>query len=388
VDAFIRSVFRIVASDASLRSLEGPLNWNKVIALILPLQRHERSPSCPICLEECIAPRVSRCGHVFCFSCIFRHVVKDLSAPRGTNKCPLCFERVCSDEIKLLIIERGQSCRTGDRIELTLISKVLKEKKKFLPVTVGVKDNVHAYLKEEIIHLEHAISGASDQDESNWISKTREFAEKDFDAISSLCTSFTSTDDSGFFSNEFYQECNGLNIYLDALCFRMIKDSFLDSFPRKLEVTVVDSQSLVLDEENKKRFRFLKHLPLFTHVVFVEVDLVGVVPEDIIRMTACCLFLKLIGKYAEQLEERRYHRLLRVSTLESKEESDSGKDHRPMFEASASSEALPRELTMTTGVPRLISEPAGKSTTGWAKIAEKGFAAGIWEPLSAKGKKM
>ncbi|KAJ2076710.1 hypothetical protein H4R24_005545 [Coemansia sp. RSA 988] len=57
--------------------------------------------TCPICLTPPIAARVTKCGHIFCFSCILRHLSYDASNGHKatTKKCPICWCTISSDSL-------------------------------------------------------------------------------------------------------------------------------------------------------------------------------------------------------------------------------------------------------------------------------------------------
>ena len=46
---------------------------------------------CPICLDSYTCPRITKCGHVFCFPCLLRHIqVHAQTNPYTHVKCPCC----------------------------------------------------------------------------------------------------------------------------------------------------------------------------------------------------------------------------------------------------------------------------------------------------------
>ena len=50
---------------------------------------------CAICLDTPTAPRMTKCGHLYCASCILRH----LDGHR-CRRCPLCFESVARVDLR------------------------------------------------------------------------------------------------------------------------------------------------------------------------------------------------------------------------------------------------------------------------------------------------
>ncbi len=77
---------------------------------------------CAICLDTPTAPRMTKCGHLYCASCILRH----LDGHR-CRRCPLCFETVARGDLRPVSAQRrvafvgaGGSLRRGVSYPLTL----------------------------------------------------------------------------------------------------------------------------------------------------------------------------------------------------------------------------------------------------------------------------
>ncbi|KAI6031532.1 hypothetical protein PISMIDRAFT_87523 [Pisolithus microcarpus 441] len=54
--------------------------------------------SCPICLSPPTAPRMTKCGHVFCFPCILHYL--SMSKTSNWARCPICFDSVHERQLK------------------------------------------------------------------------------------------------------------------------------------------------------------------------------------------------------------------------------------------------------------------------------------------------
>ncbi|KAG9314162.1 hypothetical protein JVU11DRAFT_4948 [Chiua virens] len=54
--------------------------------------------SCPICLSPPVVPRMTKCGHVFCFACILHYL--SLSDNHKWARCPICFDTVNAKQLK------------------------------------------------------------------------------------------------------------------------------------------------------------------------------------------------------------------------------------------------------------------------------------------------
>ncbi|KAF8580140.1 hypothetical protein K439DRAFT_330896 [Ramaria rubella] len=82
--------------------------WHDVLQVIVPRtsataavgsHRDQGGPiTCPICLSPPTAARMTRCGHVFCFSCILHYL--NTSDIEKWIRCPICFDSVNEKQLK------------------------------------------------------------------------------------------------------------------------------------------------------------------------------------------------------------------------------------------------------------------------------------------------
>jgi hypothetical protein len=113
--------FKFVLRDSVSGSAEPwlldpdiPVPWSDVLAVIAlePSTRNEgRSMSppslpidlpyqddlcpCPICLDSPSLPVMTRCGHVYCVSCLLRYLEQEFN-----KKCPMCSLSICRSDLK------------------------------------------------------------------------------------------------------------------------------------------------------------------------------------------------------------------------------------------------------------------------------------------------
>lgn len=80
------------------------LDWDSVLQVLASAQT--QASSCPICLSMPVAPRMARCGHIFCLSCLIRymHSTDDENPvpekkPRWKN-CPICWDTIYVSETR------------------------------------------------------------------------------------------------------------------------------------------------------------------------------------------------------------------------------------------------------------------------------------------------
>ena len=80
------------------------VEWKDVIEVVYT-QPKELSSSqktqCPICMEPAgfmVAPRVTKCGHLFCYACLLQYL--DFEKQYAWKKCPLCAESIYKRDIR------------------------------------------------------------------------------------------------------------------------------------------------------------------------------------------------------------------------------------------------------------------------------------------------
>ncbi|KAH8099309.1 hypothetical protein BXZ70DRAFT_943220 [Cristinia sonorae] len=86
--------------------------WHDILQVIVPrtsavasaagsehhVAQAEGLTTCPICLSPPTAPRMTKCGHVFCFPCILHYL--STSDNLKWIRCPICFDSVTERQLK------------------------------------------------------------------------------------------------------------------------------------------------------------------------------------------------------------------------------------------------------------------------------------------------
>ncbi|KAJ3515252.1 hypothetical protein NLJ89_g1873 [Agrocybe chaxingu] len=84
--------------------------WPDILQVIIPhssplaaaasgelATQEEGYTTCPICLSPPTAPRMTKCGHVFCFPCILHYLS---TSENKWARCPICFDSVNEKQLK------------------------------------------------------------------------------------------------------------------------------------------------------------------------------------------------------------------------------------------------------------------------------------------------
>lgn len=87
------------------------VDWKESVAAVRFFEAETDKIECAICLDKPIAPRSTRCGHVFCFPCILHHfaVLNDGNEKlkiSAWHKCPICHKEVLKRKLKLATVSK------------------------------------------------------------------------------------------------------------------------------------------------------------------------------------------------------------------------------------------------------------------------------------------
>jgi hypothetical protein len=106
------------------------LDWNDVLQILASSVSQEAS--CPICLSHPVAPRMAKCGHIFCLPCLIRymHSTDDTNPipekKARWKKCPICWDSVYISEtrpVRWYTGQEGVPPREGDDVVLRLVMR-------------------------------------------------------------------------------------------------------------------------------------------------------------------------------------------------------------------------------------------------------------------------
>lgn len=281
---------------------EKPPRWDCVVAVVVAADLGE-TDRCPICLESPpVAPRLTRCGHIYCYSCVLRY-----SGKLG-DKCPLCFDPLSVSK-PVIYLPRGSSMDAGATTNLELMARADSTRWTFpagspapathaatgLPSSADMERvaslvyladpaHVRAALEADIRAVEaHAVDEYCQQavDAIQTEIARLPCAETDWQDVPMADAPDTTT--AAFW---FYQPVGHTFTYLSALDIRMLVREYghYSRFPSSLKPTVERETQCVLDRQMRTRLRYLSHLPLGTHLRFLECDWTGVLSADTLAL--------------------------------------------------------------------------------------------------------
>ncbi|XP_071789412.1 E3 ubiquitin-protein ligase RNF10-like isoform X1 [Asterias amurensis] len=77
-------------------------------------------PSCPICLYPPTAAKITRCGHIYCWTCVLHYLAL---GDRTWRKCPICYEAVHEKDLKSVVAKATHGYSQGDEITFRLMKR-------------------------------------------------------------------------------------------------------------------------------------------------------------------------------------------------------------------------------------------------------------------------
>ncbi|KAJ3023438.1 hypothetical protein HKX48_003132 [Thoreauomyces humboldtii] len=98
-ERFVNANFRFIMDDrgdytVNVFDPDVVVNWKDIVQAIVPITK---PAGCPICLSPPMAPKVTKCGHVYCWPCITHYL------QLGENKwrkCPICYDAIYAKDLK------------------------------------------------------------------------------------------------------------------------------------------------------------------------------------------------------------------------------------------------------------------------------------------------
>ncbi|XP_050536694.1 RING finger protein 10 [Daktulosphaira vitifoliae] len=76
---------------------------------------------CPICMDIPTTPKITCCGHIYCWPCILRYL--DVNKEFDIDTCPICHSTVIKNELKSFELILNEECRVGHPITLQLMKR-------------------------------------------------------------------------------------------------------------------------------------------------------------------------------------------------------------------------------------------------------------------------
>ncbi|KZZ94370.1 Zinc finger, RING/FYVE/PHD-type [Moelleriella libera RCEF 2490] len=329
---YVHSNYRFVVSPEGVYSKHDAdadvyLDWLDVLQIIASSE--SQTSSCPICLSEPVAPRMAKCGHIFCLPCLFRFMNSNTDEEHKSSKgarwkkCPICDDTVYLNDVRPVRFHAGQESpfpRVGDDVVLRLMTRKANSTLA-LPREGGAEvlswgEDVPWHYAANVLDYSRIMKGTAhymaDQFEkevvallrqekedellfgldSGWTQKavkaiqsardkTDTLEKFDVQDLQSSSVALKPASDADFF---FYSAPP--HLYLSPLDIRILKAKYgsFSAFPSTLLPRIEHiSTGHVVDETLRKRTKYLGHLPRGCIISFLECDWTDIVPSDILE---------------------------------------------------------------------------------------------------------
>lgn len=162
-----RADYRPQSVDADVH-----IDWNNVMQILVSTQSQEAA--CPICLGTPVAPRMARCGHIFCLPCLIRYMHSEDDSKSSVEKkarwkkCPICWDSIYISEtrpVRWYTGEEGEPPREGMDMVLRLVQRQAGSTlamPRESTVALGKGEAVPWYLAPEVMDYARVMKGSED----------------------------------------------------------------------------------------------------------------------------------------------------------------------------------------------------------------------------------
>jgi len=304
------------------------LEWSDVMQIIASAESQQTS--CPICLSEPVAPRMAKCGHIFCLPCLLRFMNSTPNNDGHTTekkqnrwrKCPICEDAVFISDVRPVRFYAGQESplpRPGDDVILRLMMRNAKSTLA-LPKEGGAEvlnsgDDIPWHFAANVLDYARIIKGTGwymaeeydreveellrqEKEDELLFHQDNEWTQKairaitaakekvrglgDMEtAISSQAADLSTQTKPG--EMDFYFYTSAPHLYLSPLDIRILKTRYgaFSAFPSTLLPRVEHiSTGHVVDDNLRRRAKYLGHLPYGCLISFLECDWTDIVPPE------------------------------------------------------------------------------------------------------------
>ncbi|TIA88273.1 hypothetical protein E3P99_02701 [Wallemia hederae] len=369
-------------------------NWNDILQVLVPtisafesFNEDAEPTTCPICLDRHTAPRMLLCGHIFCLPCLLQHLATS-DNPKFT-KCAVCGDVFYLKNVKPVHLYAVHP--STSTIDLTLLRKPPHSQlalptghlypsslippqetpPSFIPTVFTFAKSMFATpssLDTLLINDIHNLQRQRERNEGDHYTQMfiDQATEKVVDATHTITQSFDNpvlhqleTHQHDLFQQLtkrgeymapdnsrdyfFYQSSQGLPVFLHTLDSRILLHQYKSyaHFPPTLSLPVEHIHEATMDENLRKRCKYLSHIPLGSDIIFVETSLKNVVDGT------------TLDAFKEPLDQRKSRR----NAKHRKEERESARAARRAMILENERIAQQNEALSSASFPQMVSTP-------------------------------
>ena len=291
-----------------LKDPDSAINWDSVEEVLFTSVNNEIC--CPVCLCSPVAAKITRCGHIYCWPCIL-HYLTLCFKEKNQTKCPICYEIIKKNELKSVGIINKIEYTMNDYLTFSLM-KIRKNSTIALPANYDSKvclshlkrnsdstldlfskmftassDYLAAIIEREKKELNALLIEYQQENMFEVVPyvynafeelEKREIEFKQIISLSNQLLDLSLFESSDGHMNDyvyFYQAEDGQHVYLHPLNVRMLKHEYgdLKSCPSTITAKIIELHGDSVNENVRKRYFHLKHLPLSCEFKIAEVQL-------------------------------------------------------------------------------------------------------------------
>lgn len=334
---YVHANYRFIVSpkgDYSRQAADADehLDWEHVLQVVASAE--SQAASCPICLSEPVAPRMAKCGHIFCLPCLLRYMNTITSddptaaeKKQRWRKCPICDDTVYISDTRPVRFYAGQESplpRPGDDVVLRLMMRydnsALALPKEGGADVLNSGDEIPWHYAANVLDYARIMRGTieymgeehdreiedlnkQEKEDELMFNEDGEWTQKAVRAIQTakdrlqdlhesqdarrkLSKAAAGSSKPRQSEHDFYFYTSPPHLYLSPLDIRILKTKYgaFSQFPSTLLPRVEHiSTGNPVDDLMRKRAKYLGHLPRGCLVSFLECDWTDIVPEDILE---------------------------------------------------------------------------------------------------------
>ncbi|KAH8297574.1 hypothetical protein KR054_003331 [Drosophila jambulina] len=336
-EQFLQANFQFVIRSGAKAQVNGSpdalIDWSYIEQINIQTTEELQ---CPICLYPPVAAKLTRCGHAYCWPCLLHYLSLSDKTWRKCPICydaihagdlksctieqqrdlqvgdTITFQLMRRHKGSMYIEKHGVAGAGGENaVERFPLLSAGEEAKRYSKFVIAKKADVAAIIERERVELlaESDVSCPEDVFIQQALVMLRERGEKlglekpdpreleleeveveqpcqdteakidierpDDASVSSSTSCSSSNNNSTAKYYYFYQSNDGQNIFLHPLNVKMLQACYgtLDLAPLLIEAQILQKEQHSMDEEHRRKFTCLGHLPLTCQFSVVEVEL-------------------------------------------------------------------------------------------------------------------